>query len=79
MVEQTKAGKRHDHAVFVAALDHQIIPDGAAGLCNIGHTAALSPIDIVTEGKECIGTQRHTADGIQVSPLLFPGKRFRTL
>ena len=35
MVEQSHVGKRHCHAVLVAAVDHRIIADGAAGLLLI--------------------------------------------
>ena len=54
MMEQTNSGKRHNHIVFVAALDHQIISHGTAGLGNIRYAALLSPLNVVAEGEEGI-------------------------
>ena len=63
MVEQPHAGESHDHVVFVALLDHQIIPDGAAGLGDVADAGGLGPLDVVGEGEEGIGTQGHAGDG----------------
>ena len=74
VVEQSHAGKGHDHTVFVALLDNQIVPDGAAGLGDVLDTGGLGPLDVVGAGEEGIGTQRHaTFDGVALgSDAFFP-------
>ena len=70
MVEQPHTGEGHNNAVFVALLDDQVIPDGAAGLGNIADTGGIGPLDVIREGEEGIGAQRNATDGIQVGPLV---------
>ena len=59
MVEQAHAGECHDHAVFVAALYHKVVADGAAGLCDIFYSAALCSFDVVAEREECVRAERY--------------------
>ena len=62
MMEETQAGAGHNHAIAVAGLDHQVIPDGAAGLGDVGYTAPASAVDIIREGEEGITTQGDPMD-----------------
>ena len=59
MVEQAHAGECHDHVVFVAALYHKVVADGAAGLCDIFYSAALCSFDIVAEREERVRAERY--------------------
>ena len=54
MVEQAHTGERHGDAILVAGLNHIVITDRAAGLCDKLHTALMGALDIVAEGEECI-------------------------
>ena len=54
MVEQAHAGERHGDAVFVAAIDYNIIANRAAGLCNVLNTASLGSLDVVIKREERI-------------------------
>ena len=56
MMEQTNAGERHCDTIFVAGLDHMVVANGAAGLCDIVDTAFMRPFDVVAEGEEGVGT-----------------------
>lgn len=62
MVEQAHAGECHDHAVFVAALYHKVVADGAAGLCDIFYSAALCSFDIVAEREERVRAERYAVN-----------------
>ena len=77
MVEQTHAGESHDHALLVALLDDQVIPDGAAGLSDVLDTGSEGTLDVVAEGEECITGQRNVPAGSQPCPLFFCGQEFR--
>lgn len=55
VMEQTDAGKYHCHIVLVAAGDHQIIPDGTAGLYDVLHAALVCSFHVVGEREERIG------------------------
>ena len=54
MVEEADAGKAHDHVVRVTGSDDIVVADGTAGLCYILDAAAVSSLDIVAEGEECV-------------------------
>ena len=54
MVEQAHAGECHDHAVFVAALYHKVVADGAAGLGDVLDAGGFGALDVVGEGEESI-------------------------
>ena len=51
--------KRHGNAILVASVYHMVVADAASGLCDILHTALVSPLDVVTEGEKRIRTERH--------------------
>ena len=57
MMEQAHTGEAHHHVVFVAGVNHVIVPDGAAGLGHILHAAAVGALDVVAKGEEGIGAQ----------------------
>ena len=62
MVEQPQTRKGHDHSVLVAAVDHRVVADGAAGLGDVAHAAAVRALDVVAEGEERVRAQRHAVD-----------------
>ena len=39
MMEKSHTGEAHNHAVFVTAVDYNVVTDRAARLCNIGYAA----------------------------------------
>ena len=47
MVEQSHAGERHDHVVFVTAADHLVVTYGAARLRNIVNAASSCALYVV--------------------------------
>ena len=69
MMEQSHTGKCHCHAVFVAALNHKVITDGAARLGNILDAGFLGAFDIIAEREEGVRAQRNAVDGIKIRPL----------
>ena len=71
MMEQTHAGKCHDHIVFIAAFDHLCITHGAARLCHVAYAAFLSLFNIVTKQEDSIAHKGHAFDLIQISSLFF--------
>ena len=71
MVEQADAGKAHDHIMGIAGLDDIVVADGTAGLGDILDAAAESPLDVVPEGEECIGSQCHVLIAGEPGLLLF--------
>ncbi len=77
MVEQSHAGEGHGHAVLVALGDDQIVPDGAAGLGDILHAAAVRPLDVVREREEGVASQGHALPGVQPGPGLGGGEVLR--
>ena len=52
MVEQAQAAKGHGNTVFVTGVNHLLVSDGAAGLDNGGHAAAVRTLNVVAEGEE---------------------------
>ena len=60
MMEQPDSCECHGHAVFVAALDDQIISYRSARLCDIADAAFVSPLNVVGKGEEGIGPQGYT-------------------
>ena len=50
-MEQAHAGECHDDAILVGSHNDMVIADGAAGLCNILHTALAGTLHVVTEGE----------------------------
>ena len=77
VVEQTNAGERQDHVVFVAGLDDVVVADGTARLRNILHAAAVRALDVVAEREKGVRTQRYAAQGIQPGALFRTGQRVR--
>ena len=73
-MEQAHAGEGHDHVVLVAALDDQIVTDGAAGLGDNGDAGLVGPLDVVGEGEEGIGTNGYAGQRRQIGPLLGTGE-----
>lgn len=47
VVEQTNTGEDHNHVILITALDHRIITNASAGLCDVFHTALISSLNIV--------------------------------
>ena len=66
MMEQPPA--RHDHgdAIPVAGPDHQVVPDGASRLGDIGDAAAPRPLHVVREGEEGVAAQGHARCGLHL-------------
>ena len=57
MVKQPYTCECHCDAVFVTRVDHMIVTDGTACLCDIIYAAFVCPFDIVTEGEKGVGAQ----------------------
>ena len=74
MVEQSHAGKRHDHTVFVALFDNQVVPNGAARLGDVLDAGGSGPLDVVGEGEEGVGAQGHAVKLSEEFPLVFRGQ-----
>ena len=74
MVEQPHSGEGHDHVVFVAFGNDQIVTDGTARLGDILHAAGFGPLDVVGKGEESVGTQSHAIDGAQERALVLFGQ-----
>lgn len=55
-MEQTDSSEAHDHIVFVTALDNKVISDRTAWLCDVADTGFSSPLHIVGEWEERVGT-----------------------
>ena len=71
-MEKPDPREAHDHPVAIAGFDHLIVPDRAAGFCHVGDSAFFRPLDIVSEGEECIRSERHPiVCGDPGLPLLF--------
>ena len=79
VMEQTNTGKCHHHIIFVAGLNHCIITDRTARLCNICHTALMGPFNIIREWEEGIRAQSHLCELIQPRSLFFSCKYGRFL
>ena len=75
MMEQPHSRECHDHAVFVACIDDEVIPDRAARLCHIENAALSRTLDIVGEREERVAAQRYARDFGKISLLLFLGER----
>lgn len=75
MMEETDTGEAHHHAVSVAGIDDAVIPDRTAGLGNVGHAAAMSSFDVVTEGEEAIGSQGYARDTVEVGSFFLFAQR----
>lgn len=52
MVKQPYTCECHCDAVFVTRVDHMIVTDGTACLCDIIYAAFVCSFDIVTEGEK---------------------------
>ena len=68
VMEQPCAGEGQHHAVFVGGGDDMVIPDGAAGLGNVGHAGLSGPLHIVAEGEE--GIAANSDAGLRGDPRL---------
>lgn len=55
MVKQPYTCECHCDAVFVTRVDHMIVTDGTACLCDIIYAAFVCSFDIVTEGEKGVG------------------------
>ena len=62
-MEEPHSGEGHHDAVFVAALDDGVVPDRSARLGYIANAAAVGSLDVVREGKEGVGSERHAGTG----------------
>ena len=58
-MEKANMCHRHEHVVFISGFNDVVIANGTACLGNVIYPAAMSPFDIVTEGEECIATERY--------------------
>ena len=74
MVEQSHTCERHCDTVLITALDHKVITDRAAGLCDIGDAASVSALDVIAEWEEGIRAYRYTLDGCKIFLLFLKGK-----
>ena len=77
MVEQTESVTAHNHSVFVACLQNQVVSGGSARLYNVFGTAGLRPVDVIRKREERIRRQSHAVHLVQELALLFQRKRFR--
>ena len=75
MVEQPHSGERHDHVVVIALGDHQVVPDGAAGLGNVPHAGAPRPLDVVREGEESVAAQGYASYSPEECPMCRQGQK----
>ena len=62
MVEQTNARERHRNAVFVTAVNDDVVTNGTAGLHNGANAAAARALNVVVKREECIRTQRNIVE-----------------
>ena len=65
MMEQSHAREGHDHILLVALFDDQVIPNGATWLGDVLHTGSKRALDVIGEGEESVGSQRHILTGAQ--------------
>ena len=79
VVEQPHPRKSHDHAAFVAGLDHEVVAYRAAGLGDISDSAFVRSLDIVRKREESVGAQSNAVDSIEVRSLLFIGEGLGSL
>ena len=75
MVEQANAAECHGNAVFVAGVDHLLVANGAAGLHNGSHAAAMGALDVVAKREEGIAAHAHARYMAQILALFGLGKR----
>ena len=61
----------HRHAVLVAAVDDRVVADAASRLRHILHAALAGALDVVREGEESVGPERHALHLIQPCALFF--------
>ena len=47
MVEETHLCEAHYHAVFICALDNEVVSYGSAGLCDVLNAGLLCSLDVV--------------------------------
>src|SRR5581483_9077863 len=57
MAEVPHARAEHGQAVFVASVDGILVADGAAGLDDGADAVPGRLVDVVAEGKKCVGGQ----------------------
>ena len=67
-------GEDHGDAVAITGLDDVVVPDGTAGLGDVGDAALLGALDVVPEGKEGVGGEGNAFGGGQPLFFRFPGK-----
>lgn len=65
VMEQSDAGKRHNHSVLIAGLNNMIVANGTAGLCHVFHPASVGSFDIVAKREEGVGAQGNAAKLIE--------------
>ena len=70
MVEKAEAGEAHGDAILISGCDNVVIPDGAAGLDDIGDAGAAGPLHVIPEGEEGVAAHGDTGDPGEVRPLL---------
>ena len=54
VMEQSDSGKYHRHVILITAFDDRIIPDGAAGLCNVFYAALMCAFNVIGKREECV-------------------------
>ncbi len=57
MMKQAHAREGHGNAVLIAGINDMVIAHAASGLCYVLHTALVSTLHIIAEGKESITAQ----------------------
>ena len=78
MVEKSHSGKCHNHTVFIALLDNEVVTDGATGLCNILYTGCVSTLDVIRKGEEGIGCKCNLVKAVKPCALFLCGQRLGT-
>ena len=76
-MEQAHTSEGHYDTILIAGLNHMVISNGAAGLRDVFNTGLACALNIVTEGEECIGTNRNTGHSCNPSLLFFSSQHFR--
>ena len=67
VVEEPHAGEAHGDAILVGRLDHVVVADGAAGLCDELDARLVGALDVVAKREERIRAHGHA--GLRGNPL----------
>ena len=78
MMEKSESRKCHGNAVAITSLYDKIVANRAAGLGNIGNTAACGTLNIITEGEECVAAYACALAGAEILLLFLSGEGLGT-